>query len=154
MSTEQRGRWRWANVPVPESHVSGLLAGMVAHALNPVRLLENQRLARSAGWGLTGIGLLIIGWAVRTVGELELNGGKPTALVTTGPYAFSRNPMYVGWTALYLGIALLLNTAWLLVVLPVVLSTVHLVVRREERSLEREFGDVYRAYRRDVRRYL
>ncbi|USZ71695.1 methyltransferase family protein [Natronosalvus halobius] len=154
MSRGQRGRWRWSNVPVPESHVAGLLVGTVVHVLKPLRLLGNQRLARSAGWGLTGIGLLIIGWAVRTVGGSELGGERPAVLVTTGPYAFSRNPMYVGWTALYLGIALLLNTAWLLVVLPVVLSTVHLVVRREERSLEREFEDAYRAYRRDVRRYL
>lgn len=101
---------------------------------------------------MIGIGLLLIGWAVRTIGDQESQ--DPAALVTTGPYAVSRNPMYVGWTALYLGIALVLNTVWLFVLLPAVLATCHRVVRREERSLEREFGDGYRAYRREVRRYL
>ena len=62
--------------------------------------------------------------------------------------------MYVRWTVLYLGIALVLNTVWLFVEFPVVLATYHLVVRREKRSLAYEFGDEYRAYRREVRRYL
>lgn len=114
--------------------------------------MANQRLASAVGWPLLGIGLLLIGWAVRTIGELD--GRHPTGLVTTGPYAFTRNPMYVGWSALYLGIAFVLNIAWLIVVFPAVVATCHRIVRQEERSLEHEFGDEYRSYRREVRRYV
>jgi protein-S-isoprenylcysteine O-methyltransferase Ste14 len=56
--------------------------------------------------------------------------------------------------ALYVGIALILNTVWLFVLLPIVMVVTHIIVRREERSLERTFGDDYRDYRNDVRRYL
>lgn len=152
MNDGREAAWRWSNVPIPEPHVAGLLVGTAIHALTPWRAFEDHRLARPAGWGLVGIGLLIIGWAVRTIGEMDVE--NPAALVTTGPYAFSRHPMYVAWTVLYVGLALLLNTAWLFVVLPAVLFTCHRVVRREERSLEREFDAEYRAYRHDVRRYI
>lgn len=62
--------------------------------------------------------------------------------------------MYVGWTALYLGLALVLNTAWLFVVFPGVVATCHRVVRLEKRAFEHKFGDEYNAYRREARRYL
>lgn len=152
MTGESRAGWRWSNVPVPEPHVAGLLVGTVLHLLRPVRAFEDRRLARPAGRGLIGIGLLTVGWAVRTAGAVDVEG--PAELVTAGPYAFSRNPMYVGWTALYLGVALVVNSVWLFAVLPGVAGACHWIVRREERSLEREFGAAYRAYRRDVRRYL
>lgn len=152
MEKRQRGGWQWADVPVPEPHVAGLLVGGGLHAQVPVNATANQRLARTVGWPLIGIGLLLIGWAVQSIGDQ--GGHHPTGLATSGPYAFSRNPMYVGWTALYLGLAFVLNTAWLFVVFPGVVATCHRVVRREERALEREFGNEYRAYRRTVRRYL
>ena len=118
----------------------------------PVSATANQRLARAVGWPLIGIGLLLIGWVVQTIGDL--GGRHPTRLATTGPYAFSRNPIYVGWTALYLGLALVLNTAWLFVVFPGVVAPCYRVVRLEERTLEHKFGDEYHAYRREVRWYL
>lgn len=145
-------RWRWSNVPVPEPHVAGVLVGTVAHVLWPKRLFARRRLARVSGWVLVWVGLLGIARSVRTVGALEVE--KPTALVTSGPYASSRNPMYVAWTAVYLGIALVLNALWLFVVFPVVVAVTHRVVRAEERALEHAFGDEYRAYRRTVPRYL
>lgn len=148
MAREHRAGWRWSNVPIPEPHVAGLFVGTVIHVLKRSRMIEDQQRARALGLGLSATGLVIIGWAVRTIGEMDVE--KPRALVTTGPYAFSRNPMYVGWTALYLGVALVLNTLWLFVLLPVVVATSHRIVRQEER----EYGDVYRTYRRDVRRYL
>lgn len=151
MADDRRGTWRWANVPVPEPHVVGLLAGAVLHLLRPWRLTERRGLARVVGLVLTATGLALGGWAVRAVDDADVE--KPTALVATGPYAFSRNPMYVAWTLLYAGVGLLLNAAWVFLGLPAVLAATHAVVRQEERELERAFDD-YRDYRRDVPRYL
>lgn len=145
-------RWRRSNVPVPEPHVAGLVVGLACHLLWPWRVRERGRAVRATGATLVGIGLLVVGLAVRTAGQGDVE--RPTALVTSGPYAFSRNPMYVAWTVLYVGVALLANTRWPLLGLPAVVAATHRIVRREERSLERAFGDEYRAYRRDVRRYV
>ena len=62
--------------------------------------------------------------------------------------------MYVGWTVLYVGIALVLNTAWPLVLLPVVIMLTHRSVLREERRLAERFGVEFAQYRAAVRRYL
>ena len=78
-----------------------------------------------------------------------------TALVTTGIYARSRNPIYVALTTIYLGLALALNAVWALGLLVPVLVVMHYgVIRREERYLERKFGDAYRDYSARVRRWL
>jgi len=75
--------------------------------------------------------------------------------VVTGPFRLSRNPLYLALTLMYVGLALLANALWVLVLLMPLLFMVHFgVVRREERYLERKFGDAYRAYRSRVRRYL
>jgi protein-S-isoprenylcysteine O-methyltransferase Ste14 len=62
--------------------------------------------------------------------------------------------MYLAWTLGYVGAALVAGTAWPLLLLPVVLVLTQVVVMREERSLERRFGAVYRNYKASVRRYL
>lgn len=145
-------QWRWSNVPIPEQYVAGLLGGLVLQLYRPWRAFATPWVPRAASAGLVGSGLLLVGWAVRTVGEQPIE--VPSTLVTTGPYAISRNPMYVAWTALYVGVALLANTMWLFVAFPVVVTTTHWLVRREEQSLESTFGDEYRAYQRAVPRYL
>jgi protein-S-isoprenylcysteine O-methyltransferase Ste14 len=89
---------------------------------------------------------------VRAAASVNLE--RPDQLVDNGPYAFSRNPMYVAWTVGYLGIALVAGTAWPLLLLPAVLVVTQVVVQREERSLERRFGAAYRSYKTSVRRYL
>ena len=61
--------------------------------------------------------------------------------------------MYLAWTVGYLGAALVAGTVWPLLLLPVVLVATHVVVLREERSLERRFGAAYRSYKTSVRRY-
>jgi protein-S-isoprenylcysteine O-methyltransferase Ste14 len=76
-------------------------------------------------------------------------------LVQHGPYRFSRNPMYVGLTLSYIGLALTLNTWWPLVLLPLVLLLLfRLVVQKEERHLSEKFGEAYEAYCRRVRRWV
>ena len=78
-----------------------------------------------------------------------------TALVTTGIYAWTRNPIYLGLTAIYAGLAIASNAWWaVLLLLPVLVILQVGVVSREERYLERRFGDAYRDYRTRVRRWL
>jgi protein-S-isoprenylcysteine O-methyltransferase Ste14 len=78
-----------------------------------------------------------------------------TALVETGPFRFSRNPLYVSLTLMYVGLALLANALWVfLLIVPVMIVMHYGVVRREERYLETKFGEAYVDYRSRVRRYF
>ncbi len=143
---------RWLrNVPLPEPHLIGLGAGVIAGVLVPwtFPLPPWQRLA---GLSLIGGGLLLAAWATWVSSDADL--ADPDRLVVSGPYAASRNPMYVGWTLAYVGIALALANVWLALLLPGVLLFMHVVIRREERLLQASFGDEYRTYLTRVRRYL
>lgn len=145
-------RWRWANVPLPEAHLVGLGAGFLVQRIAPWTLSRPSWVGQIVGWASVLTGLLLVAWAVRTAADVDLE--RPNQLVRGGPYAFSRNPMYVAWTLAYVGIALVADAAWPLLLLPVVLAVTHIVIVREERSLERRFGAAYRSYKRSVRRYL
>ncbi len=81
---------------------------------------------------------------------------KPsTALVRTGPFARSRNPIYVALFLLSLGLALLTNALWCVVLLvPAVIVLRRFVIAREEAYLERRFGDEYRDYCAATRRWV
>ena len=105
------------------------------------------------GWPLIAAGIWISIRAAMEAGDVSVE--SPTKLLTTGPYARSRNPMYVGWTLLYLGIALAANSVWITALLPAVIAFTHLFdIRREERILKEEFGDQYAEYQERVRRYF
>jgi protein-S-isoprenylcysteine O-methyltransferase Ste14 len=72
-----------------------------------------------------------------------------------GPYALSRNPIYLGFAVMYLGFAFVANALWPLLFLPEAIALVYVfAIRREEQYLAREFGDAYAAYRARVRRWL
>ena len=78
-----------------------------------------------------------------------------TKIVAHGPYRFTRNPMYVGFTLMTLGLGVLFDSGWVLLAAALGLILVdRLVVVREERYLERKFGEEYLAYKRRVRRWL
>ncbi len=78
-----------------------------------------------------------------------------TTLVVGGPFRYSRNPMYLGRTLLYLGLALLANAVWVVAALVPVQIVIHYgVIKREECYLDRRFGDAYRRYRALVRRWI
>jgi protein-S-isoprenylcysteine O-methyltransferase Ste14 len=110
------------------------------------------------GWLAIAGGLLFAGWGrvlflrVRTS---VMPNRAATRLVTSGPYRYSRNPMYLGLSVLYLGLALVFNVAWPLVLFPVVIvALARLVIRREERYLANAFGEAYTDYQQRVRRWL
>ncbi len=78
-----------------------------------------------------------------------------TTIVDSGPYRLTRNPIYLGMMLGLIGVAIALNSLWLLLTLvPFALVIRYGVVAREEAYLERKFGDVYRRYRARIRRWL
>jgi protein-S-isoprenylcysteine O-methyltransferase Ste14 len=147
-------------VPPPLVFVAGWL---VAVLLSSRREFEIDAAGASPpqealGVGLGAAGLLLMLWG----GATFLRARTPVLpvrparqMVTGGPYRLTRNPMYLGMTGAYLGLAVLLNQAWPVVVLPAVLGILdRFVVRREEAHLHARFGEEYDAYRRRVRRWL
>lgn len=115
----------------------------------------------SAGW--LGWAIFAAGLCVLALGAAYLHrAGTPvspyrpsTTLVTAGPYRYSRNPLYIALTLAYLGAAVVVNTVWPVMLLPGLLLVMQWgVISREERYLERRFGDEYRRYRARVRRWL
>ena len=83
-------------------------------------------------------------------------GNRPTtSIVRTGPYRFSRNPVYFAFTLFQAGLAAWLNSlAILLMLLPAIAVVALVVIPREERYLEARFPAEYLAYKRAVRRWL
>ena len=146
-------RLKWSNVPIPEAHIAGILAGIILQLIYPLSINWQQWIGYLLGGLAIGSGALVAGWAVMTAADLDIE--TPAGIITTGPYAFSRNPMYVGWTLVNLGIALVANNMWILLSLPVVIFYTHkFVILNEEQILEERFGEPYQEYRNAVRRYL
>jgi protein-S-isoprenylcysteine O-methyltransferase Ste14 len=145
--------------PPPLIFVLGLFAGFLIQRRFPVPIASwGTRTSRVAGGLVAAVGIALAMWAVAVFHRVGTspNPTKPTAaLAGAGPYRFSRNPMYVGLTLLAVGVALAFNALWLLVSVPVslwILATT--TVAKEERYLEAAFGDVYRDYKRRVRRWV
>ncbi len=110
------------------------------------------------GITLIAISFLIFVWGVVTMARArtEIMPHRPaSALVTSGPFRFSRNPLYVSMAIGYLGAAVWTGRAGAIALLPVAIAVLQkLVIAREEAYLTRRFGDEYVAYRRRVRRWL
>jgi protein-S-isoprenylcysteine O-methyltransferase Ste14 len=146
-------RLKWSNVPIPEAHIAGIFAGIILQFVYPLSINWQPGIGYMLAGLAIGFGAFLAGWAVLTAADLDIE--SPTGILTTGPYAFSRNPMYVGWTLINLGIALAANNLWILLSLPVVIFYTHkFVILKEEQFLEEEFGEPYQDYKSDVRRYL
>jgi protein-S-isoprenylcysteine O-methyltransferase Ste14 len=103
-------------------------------------------------------GVLLALAAVRQFGQLHTTvepHGSVTALVTEGPFRFSRNPIYVGYVCLLIGIPMAINSYWGVLLSPVLIVLFNqLVIRYEEIYLERKFAQAYLDYKSRVRRWL
>jgi protein-S-isoprenylcysteine O-methyltransferase Ste14 len=115
-------------------------------------------LARFAG-SLIGIaGIALTAWAIVTLRRARttvLPHHGASALVASGPFRFRRNPIYLGEVMIFLGLAELTKSLWLVILAPVfALLITLLAVLPEERHLEAKFGEAYRAYKARTRRWL
>jgi protein-S-isoprenylcysteine O-methyltransferase Ste14 len=118
----------------------------------------------TARWGsAVGVLLIVVAGVLFAFAVLEFKrAGTPpepykptTAIVTSGPYRVTRNPIYLSFALVQLGIAFWAGSGWILVLLlPVSVLMNYGVIAREERYLERKFGDEYFNYRRRVRRWM
>lgn len=143
--------------PPPLIFLSGLLVGGFVSWFYPSAFLP-PIFSIVAGVLLVLSGLAIISAAIVKMRRAATNvePWKPTtAIIDDGIYAVSRNPIYLGMTLTYLGIAFLFNSFWFLPPLIFVLPAIHFgVILREEKYLTRKFGDEYLSYKTSVRRWI
>ncbi len=143
--------------PPPLIFAGALALGLLANRLRPTGFLP-RRLGRVAGLA-TVVGWLSIGLSgfreLRRAGRNVDPREPSTAIVTDGPYRFTRNPLYLSMTLIYAGVASLTNALPAVLLLPAVLAVMRRgVIEREERYLEGKFGAEYLRYKERVRRWI
>lgn len=144
----------------PLIYTAALLLAWVLERFDAWKWLDSSLTAVpiGAGVGLFTIGIAIDLWAIftlRKAGTTMMPNAGAKALVTGGPFRFSRNPIYLGNTIALAGFALAVRWGWLLFLIPVTVTAVTwLAISREEAHLDRRFGDEWREYAKKVRRWL
>ena len=141
----------------PLVYLGAIALGLLLHFAWPVRLVPPvASVPLGAAAVLAAVALFI--YAVRTFRNAgtPVPGNRPTtAIVRTGPYRYSRNPIYLAFSLLQIGIAFWLDSPWLLVTLvPAVALMSLVVIPREEQYLETRFPSEYLPYKDSVRRWL
>jgi len=138
-------------------YLTSLVSGAVIQLATPFPFLPGT-LAVPLGAPLVVVAIALFAYSVTTfrAAGTPVPARKPTTvIVRTGPYRFSRNPIYLAFSLLQLGIAIWVNSVWLLATLVGAVALIHYVVmRREEQYLERRFGAQYLDYKASVRRWL
>lgn len=144
-------------VPPPLVYLGFLSGGLLLNRVRPVRFLPRSA-PRPIGWPLVAGGLLLMSWFFRTMRKAgtPIDPRQPVSRLTQeGPFRYSRNPSYVSMAAIYAGISSLANALWAILLLPAALLVIRNgVIKREERYLERTFGEEYLRYKARVRRWI
>jgi protein-S-isoprenylcysteine O-methyltransferase Ste14 len=148
-------------IPPPLLFAMPLLTGFIVQHFVPIRIVTGAypaRTLRLVGIAEIAIALVLMAWAMSTFVRLRtpiIPVHRARALVNEGPFTLTRNPMYLGFTVLYIGITFVANAFWPLVFLPEAIALTYLfAIRLEEAYLTREFGDAYREYCSRVRRWV
>jgi protein-S-isoprenylcysteine O-methyltransferase Ste14 len=144
--------------PAPVIYGAAFALGLAAEFTLPNLLLPRTGGALWLGAFIIALSVLLVLSAVRALDRAgtAFDARKPTStIVSDGAFRYSRNPTYLSLTLLQVGLALVLGSPWvMMMVAPAVVLTQWGVVRREERYLEAKFGDQYRRYKTSVRRWL
>jgi protein-S-isoprenylcysteine O-methyltransferase Ste14 len=138
-------------------YVISLVFGTVIHLLVPFPFLP-VTLAAPLGVPLVAVAITLYSFSVakfRATGTPVPAREPTTAIVRTGPYRFSRNPIYLAFSLFQFGVAMWVNSVWLLATLVGAVALIHSVyIPKEEQFLERKFGAQYLDYKSSVRRWL
>ena len=141
----------------PWVYLGAIGLGLALHGAWPVALVSGA-LSNPLGGTMVLVAVALFISAVRTLraAGTPVPGDRPTTtIVRTGPYRYSRNPVYLAFSLFHLGVAFWINTLWLLVTLvPAVALMSFVVIPREERYLETRFPSQYLPYKAAVRRWL
>jgi protein-S-isoprenylcysteine O-methyltransferase Ste14 len=143
----------------PLLFLGSIALGVVLQWIVALRFAEGSGARVALGIALVLLGLAGGAWAFvtmrRTNQDPDPRAPSPELIPGTGPYAFSRNPMYVGMALIQTGVAIALGNAWVLLLLvPTLWILRREVIEKEEAYLARKFGDAYAAYRARVRRWI
>jgi protein-S-isoprenylcysteine O-methyltransferase Ste14 len=141
----------------PFLFATAIAAGIVLHLAWPLSFVS-----RAVRWpigvmlSMAGVALFVAAIRAFDAAGTPVPGNRSTtAIVRSGPYRFSRNPIYVAFALIHLGVAASFGSWWLLMTLTVSIGVIAIsVIPREERYLEARFRSSYRAYKSSVRRWL
>lgn len=143
--------------PPPFIFIGCLLIGFVADFIQPASMMPDS-VQYPAGGLLIVLGVALVVSSFRQFRKhgTNIRPDRPvTAIVSEGPFRFTRNPIYLSLALLYLGISIAADSPWGVgMVIPALLIINFLVIPREERYLERTFGEEYLRYKSSVRRWL
>jgi protein-S-isoprenylcysteine O-methyltransferase Ste14 len=144
-------------VPPPLIYLVPLLLGLLLDKRRHLPFLP-RGVARGLGFLLLGAGAALNAWFLLTIRKTDvpIRTDRPVPRLTTGgPFRYSRNPSYLALAMIYAGVASLRNSLWAMLLLAPVLRVMRReVIGREERYLERAFGQEYLAYKGRVRRWI
>jgi protein-S-isoprenylcysteine O-methyltransferase Ste14 len=145
-------------VPPPLVFLAAVAAGAGLGYLLPLRIGAPLGVRLALGGAVIAAGFLL---GAAAIGLFRKTGQDPKPwtpspeLILQGPYRYTRNPIYVGMTAVTAGIGLAMGNIWVLVLAPAALLAVHFpAVLPEEAYLADKFGESYLRYKAQVRRYL
>ncbi len=144
-------------LPPPLIYIAIFGIGLLLQHLAPLPFLPPLP-ARVVAVALLGCYALLFGWSYRLFRRTHnslVTIRQAAELVVSGPYRFTRNPMYLSLVCLYGALACWFGVTWALLLVPILVLVVqHVVIAREESYLERRFGEAYRQYRARVRRWI
>ena len=137
----------------PAIHLAAIAIGFLLQWAVPIPMFG----MRIPGIFLGAVAVALMIWSVVMMARAGTtpNPTRPTtALLTGGPFRFTRNPMYLAWELLVVGVGLAANAPWvILMAVPAAILTRRLVIDKEERYLDTKFGSEYRDYKSRVRRW-
>jgi protein-S-isoprenylcysteine O-methyltransferase Ste14 len=143
--------------PPPLIYLGALTLGLLLDKKLSIPFLPRS-IARTLGWSLLVAGVSLMGWFFFTMqrADTPIDPREPVSnLATDGPFRYTRNPAYLSITLIYAALSSLANALSCILLLPAVLLVIQRgVIEREERYLERMFGDEYLRYKEQVRRWV